>query len=359
MLGVAYKPGVGDMRESPGAEDHRAAARAAARDLVYHDPHVPELPQFEAAQRATSTTALDGGRPGRDRHRPPRARPRAGRARRAAGGRPPRRHARHRRAERGAALSGRRGPRRRRRARLLGPEPGAQLRRRCRAASCAGCATPPSRRASAVGPALRARAPDGRPRRAAGRPRARRGGRGHARAHARRAGRARARGGQALLRREAAGAVRGRRASAWSRPPRAAGRVLMVGHLLEYHPGVRSLKEIADSGELGDIRYIYSNRLNLGVLRERGERALEPRRARRLRAAALLAGEEPHEVEARGESYMQRGGRGRRLLLPALPVRACRPPAPVVARPAQGAPLHRRRLQADGDASTTWSSSAR
>ncbi|MFP5363818.1 MAG: Gfo/Idh/MocA family protein, partial [Thermoleophilia bacterium] len=48
---------------------------------------------------------------------------------------------------------------------------------------------------------------------------------------------------------------------------RAGGRVLMVGHLLEYHPGVRKLKEIADAGELGDIHYIYSNRLNLGQLR--------------------------------------------------------------------------------------------
>ncbi|MGH2840292.1 MAG: Gfo/Idh/MocA family protein, partial [Solirubrobacteraceae bacterium] len=45
------------------------------------------------------------------------------------------------------------------------------------------------------------------------------------------------------------------------------GRILMVGHLLEYHPGVRKLKEIADSGELGEIHYIYSNRLNLGQLR--------------------------------------------------------------------------------------------
>ncbi len=47
----------------------------------------------------------------------------------------------------------------------------------------------------------------------------------------------------------------------------AAGRVLMVGHLLQYHPGVNKLKEIADSGELGDIHYIYGNRLNLGQLR--------------------------------------------------------------------------------------------
>ncbi len=45
------------------------------------------------------------------------------------------------------------------------------------------------------------------------------------------------------------------------------GRTLMVGHLLEYHPGVAKLKEIAASGELGDIHYIYSNRLNLGKLR--------------------------------------------------------------------------------------------
>ena len=43
--------------------------------------------------------------------------------------------------------------------------------------------------------------------------------------------------------------------------------VLMVGHLLEYHPGVVKLKELIDKGELGKIRYIYSNRLNLGQFR--------------------------------------------------------------------------------------------
>ena len=47
----------------------------------------------------------------------------------------------------------------------------------------------------------------------------------------------------------------------------ASGKVLMVGHLLEYHPGVRKLKELADTGELGDIYYIYGNRLNLGKVR--------------------------------------------------------------------------------------------
>ena len=48
---------------------------------------------------------------------------------------------------------------------------------------------------------------------------------------------------------------------------READRILMVGHLLVYHPGVEKLKTIADSGELGEIHYIYSHRLNLGQLR--------------------------------------------------------------------------------------------
>jgi predicted dehydrogenase len=87
---------------------------------------------------------------------------------------------------------------------------------------------------------------------------------------------------------------------------RAAQRVLMVGHLLEYHPGVLRLKEIADSGELGEIRYIYSNRLNLGVLREE-ENALWSLGAHDVSVLLALAGEEPYEVEARGESYMQPG----------------------------------------------------
>jgi predicted dehydrogenase len=87
---------------------------------------------------------------------------------------------------------------------------------------------------------------------------------------------------------------------------RAAQRVLMVGHLLEYHPGVLRLKEIADSGELGEIRYIYSNRLNLGVLREE-ENALWSLGAHDVSVLLALAGEAPHEVEARGESYMQPG----------------------------------------------------
>src|SRR5918999_609844 len=86
----------------------------------------------------------------------------------------------------------------------------------------------------------------------------------------------------------------------------AAGRTLMVGHLLEYHPGVAKLKEIADGGELGEIHYIYSNRLNLGKLRA-DENALWSLGAHDVSVLLHLAGEEPYEVEARGESYMRAG----------------------------------------------------
>jgi predicted dehydrogenase len=84
------------------------------------------------------------------------------------------------------------------------------------------------------------------------------------------------------------------------------GKVLMVGHLLEYHPGVIKLKEIADAGELGDIHYIYGNRLNLGKLRA-DENALWSLGAHDVSVVLALVGEEPSEVSAFGESYMQPG----------------------------------------------------
>jgi predicted dehydrogenase len=87
---------------------------------------------------------------------------------------------------------------------------------------------------------------------------------------------------------------------------RESGRVLMVGHLLEYHPAVAKLKEIADTGDLGDIHYIYSNRLNLGKLRA-DENALWSLGAHDVSVVLLLAGEEPCEVEAHGESYIKPG----------------------------------------------------
>jgi predicted dehydrogenase len=87
---------------------------------------------------------------------------------------------------------------------------------------------------------------------------------------------------------------------------RAADRVLMVGHLLEYHPGVQQLAELVRSGELGDLRYIYSNRLNLGKHRQ-DENALWSLGAHDLSVILLLAGEEPYDWSALGESYVKPG----------------------------------------------------
>ncbi|MDQ3770192.1 MAG: Gfo/Idh/MocA family oxidoreductase [Actinomycetota bacterium] len=84
------------------------------------------------------------------------------------------------------------------------------------------------------------------------------------------------------------------------------GKVLMVGHLLQYHPGVVKLKELASSGELGDVQYIYGNRLNLGQLRA-DENALWSLGAHDVSVVLYLAGEEPTELSARGESYVRPG----------------------------------------------------
>ena len=87
----------------------------------------------------------------------------------------------------------------------------------------------------------------------------------------------------------------------------ATGRTLMVGHLLEYHPGVRALKELTDSGELGDeIYYIYGNRLNLGKLRA-DENALWSLGAHDVSVVLPLAGERAVEVTAHGASYVRDG----------------------------------------------------
>src|SRR3954447_8360420 len=83
-------------------------------------------------------------------------------------------------------------------------------------------------------------------------------------------------------------------------------RVLMVGHLLEYHPGVVKLKQLIDDGELGRTLYIYGNRMNLGKLRA-DENALWSLGPHDVSVLLRLAGEEPYEVEARGESYMREG----------------------------------------------------
>jgi len=84
------------------------------------------------------------------------------------------------------------------------------------------------------------------------------------------------------------------------------GRILMVGHLLEYHPAVTRLKELIDGDELGNLFYVYGNRVNLGQLRA-DENALWSLGAHDVSVALYLVGEEPDEVTAEGASYVREG----------------------------------------------------
>jgi predicted dehydrogenase len=83
-------------------------------------------------------------------------------------------------------------------------------------------------------------------------------------------------------------------------------RVLMPGHLLLYHPGVQKLKEIVDSGELGEVLYVYGNRQNLGTFRT-NENALWSLGVHDLSVLLYLIQEEPSEVRAHGNAFLSRG----------------------------------------------------
>jgi UDP-2-acetamido-3-amino-2,3-dideoxy-glucuronate N-acetyltransferase len=82
--------------------------------------------------------------------------------------------------------------------------------------------------------------------------------------------------------------------------------VLMVGHILEYHPAVALLKQIVQRGELGRILYLYSNRLNLGKVRQE-ENILWSFAPHDISVICSLIGCEPIEVSASGGSYLQKG----------------------------------------------------
>jgi predicted dehydrogenase len=82
--------------------------------------------------------------------------------------------------------------------------------------------------------------------------------------------------------------------------------VLMPGHLLLYHPGVRMLKELIDSGSLGEVLCVYGNRQNLGVIRS-NENALWSLGVHDLSVILWLLGEEPDEAVALGRDFLQPG----------------------------------------------------
>jgi predicted dehydrogenase len=82
--------------------------------------------------------------------------------------------------------------------------------------------------------------------------------------------------------------------------------VLMPGHLLLYHPGVVKLKQLVDSGELGDVLCIYGNRQNLGKIRK-DENALWSLGVHDLSVILHLVGEEPAEAWAHGNAFLNPG----------------------------------------------------
>lgn len=81
-------------------------------------------------------------------------------------------------------------------------------------------------------------------------------------------------------------------------------RILMVGHILEYHPAIRKLKEFVDAGDLGEIHYVYSNRLNLGKVRK-AESILWSFAPHDISVILLLMGALPEWASTSGQHYLQ------------------------------------------------------
>src|SRR3990172_6651762 len=83
-------------------------------------------------------------------------------------------------------------------------------------------------------------------------------------------------------------------------------RILMVGHILQYHPAVIKLKELISTGQLGKIQYIYSNRLNIGKLRTE-ENILWSFAPHDISVILMLLEDEPVKVSAFGGDYLNKG----------------------------------------------------
>ena len=234
VLGVAYKPDIDDVRESPALKLIELLAHAGA-DVAYHDPHVPAFDGLHVGRARAGGVRLR-----RDRDRALGDRLRRRRATRQARRRLPQRDE----GRRGRTARSGSCERRRRRARLLGPEPRAQLRRARRAR----LALRPRRRAARSGSrrATRARgatrtstscSPTSRSTASSSRRRCRR--------------TTRSRSGRSRPASTCSSRSRRRCARAEMDELVALARerdlVLMPGHLLLYHPGVRKLKELIDA----------------------------------------------------------------------------------------------------------------
>ncbi|NNE46509.1 MAG: Gfo/Idh/MocA family oxidoreductase, partial [Rhodothermales bacterium] len=84
------------------------------------------------------------------------------------------------------------------------------------------------------------------------------------------------------------------------------GLVLMVGHLLIYHPAFRYVDALIETGGLGDVYYLYSSRVNLGVIRQK-ENALESLAPHDLAVSLRFLKRRPVAVAAQGQAYLQPG----------------------------------------------------
>ena len=85
-----------------------------------------------------------------------------------------------------------------------------------------------------------------------------------------------------------------------------AGRILMVGHLLEFHPAILQLRDLISNGTLGKVNYAYSNRLNFGKVRTE-ENALWSFAPHDVAVILRLMGKSPVEVSATGGSFITKG----------------------------------------------------
>lgn len=83
-------------------------------------------------------------------------------------------------------------------------------------------------------------------------------------------------------------------------------RILMVGHVLQYHPAVLKLRQMITSGELGKIHYLSSNRLNLGQVRTE-ENILWSFAPHDISVILSLINDEPHRVSAFGGAFLNQG----------------------------------------------------
>lgn len=86
----------------------------------------------------------------------------------------------------------------------------------------------------------------------------------------------------------------------------AGGRVLMVGHLLLHHPAYHDVLGRIGRGEIGDVRYVYSVRVNLGIVRER-ENAFDSLAPHDLAVALAMTGSAPVSVAYQGQAFLRPG----------------------------------------------------